>query len=70
MEFVGTNFDVYKKVEELKDVSYNIEPLDALHLATAIIKKANAFVTLDKKLVHNQKIESKFNISILHPKEL
>ncbi len=70
IEFIGADFEVYGKVQEIRDIHYKIEPLDALHLATAITHKANVFVTLDRKLLHNQKIENKFNISILHPKEL
>jgi len=70
MEFIGADFEVYKKIDEIKEVSYKIEPLDALHLAIAINNKAGVFVTLDEKLLHNREIESKFNIKILHPKEL
>lgn len=70
IEFVGSDFEVYKKVQEIRDVSYDVEPLDTLHLAISIIRKANVFVTLDKKLIHNQAIEDAFKISILHPKEL
>ena len=57
-------------LQEIRDVSYDVEPLDALHLAIAIIQKGNVFVTLDDKLIHNQAIENAFKISILHPKEL
>jgi predicted nucleic acid-binding protein len=70
MEFIGSDFEVYKKTQELKDVNYDTEPLDALHLAIAIAEKANVFVTLDEKLIHNQAIENAFKISIIHPKEL
>ena len=70
IEFVGSDFEVYKKVHEIRDISYDAEPLDALHLAVAITEKANVFVTLDENLVHNKRLENKFNIRILHPKEL
>ena len=70
IEFVGSSFDDYKKTHEIRDINYDAEPLDTLHLAIAITNKANVFVTLDEKLIHNQAIENAFKISILHPKEL
>jgi len=70
IEFIGSDFEVYKKTQEIRDVSYDLEPLDVLHLAIAITQKGNVFVTLDKKLVRNQMLENAFRISILHPKEL
>lgn len=70
IEFVGSGFDDYKKTQEIRDVIYDAEPLDALHLAIAITNKANVFVTLDEKLIRNQAIENAFKISIRHPKEL
>ncbi|MBI4014993.1 MAG: type II toxin-antitoxin system VapC family toxin [Candidatus Aenigmarchaeota archaeon] len=70
IEFIGSGFEDYRKTQEIKDVSYDAEPLDTLHLAIAITNKANVFVTLDEKLIHNQAIENTFKINILHPKEL
>lgn len=63
IEFIGSDFEVYKKKQEIRDISYAVEPLDALHLAIAIVQKANVFVTLDEKLIHNQAIENTFKIA-------
>lgn len=70
MKFVGTVFEVYEKISEMKETDYKTEPLDALHLSIAITSNASTFVTLDKKLIHNHELENKFGIKILHPKEL
>ncbi len=69
IEYVSTNFEVYKKVAEVKDVCYDIDPLDALHLATAIVKGANVFITLDKDLINDGRLQSTFKIKIIHPKD-
>ena len=66
--FSGMLFGIYEKALELRNNIYNIEPLDALHLSNAVVRKANAFVTLDEKLI-NSKIKSLFGITIVHSKD-
>lgn len=67
---IGVNvptFGILEIIRSLRETDYKIEFVDSLHLATAIEKKADTFVTLDEKLVGNSVIEKKFRINIRHP---
>ncbi len=58
MEVTSPQFEDCKLALELKEIDYNLEPADALHLAMAINKKANFFITLgERNLASNPKIE-------------
>ncbi|MBU5537689.1 MAG: PIN domain-containing protein [Candidatus Aenigmatarchaeota archaeon] len=57
-------------VIKIKQLDKGIEPMDRLILACAIADGADTFVTLDEKLIHNEKIEKEFGIKIRHPHEL
>ena len=67
---IGTSFEAYKKALELRNFSYQLDPTDTLHLAVAITSGTRKFVTLDQKLIENLEIQTKFDIDILHPKDL
>jgi len=54
---------------EVKEIDTRIKSTDASIVACAIEDKT-ILVTLDKDLIHNEKIEDYYNIRILHPKEL
>ena len=62
--------DIGSLTKEIIDLDARIEQTDALLIACAIENNADAFVTLDKKLIHNKPIENKFKIKICHPEEL
>lgn len=64
------NVKILKILKEVRDLDYKIDFIDGLHLSDAIEHNANAFVTLDEKLVENSKIERQFDIKILHPKQI
>ena len=68
--FCGTSFECYSIISKIKEGDTHIEPADALHIAAAIIDKANAFVTFDSALLNSRKIESEFKIKIMHPNDL
>ncbi|PKP58711.1 MAG: hypothetical protein CVT88_06865 [Candidatus Altiarchaeales archaeon HGW-Altiarchaeales-1] len=68
--FSSPQFETYSIVEKIKTVESRAEPMDALNLATAIAENANIFVTLDKDLAGNKRIELDFEIKIKHPDEL
>jgi predicted nucleic acid-binding protein len=70
IKLIVPRFEVLEIIKRLKEADYKIEFVDALHLSTAIENNANAFVTLDEKLVGNIKIEKEFKIKILHPKQI
>ena len=63
-----------KSIEDISISIHHIDPriddLDREILACAIEDKAVVFVTLDKKLLDNQKLENSFDIKIKHPKDL
>lgn len=67
--YISPNFDVYQKIAEVRAVCYDLEPLDALHLATAIVQGADTFVTLDRGLINDGKLQATFKIKIVHPKD-
>ncbi len=62
-------FEILDTIKSLREFDYKVEFIDSLHLATAIEKNADAFVTLDEKLVDNSVIEKQFRIKIWHPKQ-
>lgn len=63
-------FDISETVDIIKNLDPRIKETDAHILACAIEDNALTFVTLDKELAHNQKIEEFFGISLLFPHEL
>ena len=68
--FSTPKFRTHPLVGKIKLIESRTEPMDALNLATAITENADVFVTLDGKLVGNNKLESAFKIKIKHPNEL
>lgn len=69
IEFVSVE-NVEEHMAKIKELDKRIEPIDRFNLACAISDKAKVFLTLDKKLIHNEKIEKEFGIKIMHPSEL
>ncbi len=57
-------------LEDIRRVDERMDPVDSEIVACATEDNAVIFVTLDKKLVHNEKIENEFAIKIRHPNEL
>lgn len=57
-------------ITKIKEIDKRIEPMDALILACAVADGADKLVTLDEKLIHNEKLENELVIEIRHPKEL
>ncbi len=45
-----SNFSTYSRIENLRTSNFRLDPLDALHLATALENGATTFVTIDTKL--------------------
>ena len=63
-----------KTVDELatkiKTIDYSIEQADRLILGCASEDNAEYLVTLDTKLVENEKLETELHLKIKHPKYL
>ncbi|MBW2984906.1 PIN domain-containing protein [Candidatus Woesearchaeota archaeon] len=68
IRFISPQFEDMKLALCIRKILKEIEPADALHLACAINKKANVFVTLDGYLWENREIiQKKYNIKIKKP---
>ncbi|MBI2579164.1 MAG: PIN domain-containing protein [Candidatus Aenigmarchaeota archaeon] len=59
--------DIMKRVKELDKRIY---PIDREIVACSLEDKADALVTMNKKLVGNKRIEETFRVRIVHPKAL
>lgn len=70
IKFSALKHDSFKIVDKIKEIDSRVEDIDAIHLANCIQDKGHTFVTFDEKLVGNKKLESEFNIKIMHPKDL
>lgn len=57
-------------VIRIRELDKSITPNDRLIIASAVVNKASALVTLDSRLIGNQPIEKEFKIRMLHPKQL
>lgn len=55
---------------KINNIDSRLEQADRLILASASEDRADYLVTLDKKLIRNEKLEKEFNIKIRHPKDL
>lgn len=62
--------NVEETIMKIKVIDSRIEPMDRLNLACAAADGADTFVTMDKNLVNNEKLEKELNIKIIHPKEV
>ncbi len=66
--------DIPKTIDEvatkIKNIDSRIEQADRLILASASEDNADYFVTIDTKLIGNEKLEKELNIKIRHPKDL
>jgi len=64
--------DINKEaIEDIKETDFAIDEDDALHLAWAIKHQCKNFITLDKKLIENEKLKSvlrnKYRLRIKSP---
>lgn len=66
--YIPTN--ISETVNTIKTIDTRIKETDAHILACAIEDNALTFVTLDKELTHNHRIEENFDINIVYPDEL
>ncbi|GEM_PF-3569183 len=57
-------------VIEIKRIDNRIDQLDRQILGCAIEDETSTLVTLDRKLLNNEKLETFFGINIKHPKDL
>lgn len=62
--------DICGIVDKIKKIDTRIEKVDGEIVACSIEDKASTLVTLDKDLLHNERIENAFGIKIRHPKDL
>ena len=62
--------DISETLTKIKSLDSRIEPTDAMIFACAVEDNVNTLVTLDKNLIHNEKLEKEFGIKIKHPREL
>ncbi len=58
VDICSSQFEDYELSLKLRNVDYKLEPADALHLAIAINRKSQAFITLEEReLVNNERIK-------------
>ncbi len=62
--------DIGELLTKIRDFDKRIEPTDREIVACGIEHGYDTIVTLDKELIHNEKLESELGIKIRHPKEL
>lgn len=65
-----SSVDICDIAEKIKEIDTRIEKMDREIVACAVEDSANVLVTLDKDLIHNERIENSLGIKIRHPKEL
>ena len=65
VQLLPSNFSVYSRIENLRETNFRLDPIDALHLATALENNADVFVTLDTKL--GKQVNG---LTIQHPENL
>jgi predicted nucleic acid-binding protein len=56
-------------IDEIRSLDNRTTGIDHLIFACAIEDKANNFITTDKNLLENHKLEDKYDIKIRHPKD-
>lgn len=59
----------HKFIDKLMDIVYNLEEVDAEHLACAKRCGADVFITLDKKLIGSVELERELGIKIRSPSD-
>ena len=59
-----------ENIRKIKEIDTRIDPMDMEILACAIEHNADTLVTLDIKLLRNEKIQQIFRIRIIHPRNL
>lgn len=66
----SSTYETYSIALKIREINSFIKSMDALHIACAIVDKADTFITLDNELVKSKEIEKEFGIKIKHPSEL
>lgn len=62
--------DIHEISIQIKEADDRIDPTDVDIIACAVENRASNLVTLDKKLIGNKSVERRFNLRIVHPKDL
>lgn len=62
--------EIGELIQKIRKLDTRIIEIDAHIVACAVEDKALTLATLDKELLHNDKIEKEFNLEIKHPDEL
>ena len=60
----------YQTADKIMEIDTRIEPTDALNYSMAVQENADAFVSLDGKLILNATLENAFGVAIKHPSQL
>jgi predicted nucleic acid-binding protein len=70
VEFCSPQWDAFKVALELKELARGLEPMDMLHIATAIEKGAKRFVTIEKSILEMkpfvEKVKNEYGLKIVH----
>ncbi len=62
--------ETFRLIERIQEVEREIENMDALHYATAVINRADVFVTLDRKMIESKTLEMEFGVKVMSPEDL
>ncbi len=72
IDLCSPQFEAFQIALELKEVmGWGAEPMDMLHIATAIEKKARRFVTLEENILQReafiQTVKDRYDLKIVPP---
>jgi len=72
IELCSPQFEAFRITLELRDmIGWGGEPMDMLHIATAIEKKAKRFVTIEESILNKkvfiQKVKTEYGLKITEP---
>ncbi|MBI2583969.1 MAG: PIN domain-containing protein [Candidatus Aenigmarchaeota archaeon] len=70
IRFSALRHDSIRLVDGIKETDSRVEDTDAIHLANCIQDNGDTFVTFDKKLLENVRLENEFKVKIIHPGDL
>ena len=62
--------DISHAIERVKNVDRRLDPVDLQIVACAVEAKARNLVTLDAKLIKNQRVQRSFRLLMVHPSSL
>ncbi len=71
IELCSPQWGAFRLALELEALDYGLEPLDVLHIATAIEKGASRFVTLEGSILKKERfieeVRAKYGLKIVSP---